>query len=285
MQVAPQRFAGMAVVGFHDVEAAVKEIRWAKDAGLKGVVLPAFPESAPLFNPEYDIIWSTLEELEMPANSHPGRSSTTTSPAVQTAGLSNVATQIPLLGGDLFHFTHRILTHLIWGGVLERHPRLQVVLTEQGSGWVIGALENMDYTYEGSYLRRDVRDLVAHRPSEYFTRQCHLGSSIFSKAEMSARHRIGVDKIALGMDYPHHEGTWSHGTLAYLQATLGAVDVPPAEAEMMLGTNAAKLWAFDVGTLKSIADRVGWSMGDILQHPTEGLFTRGDVQKPLGAPA
>ena len=285
MAIAPERFAGLALVSFADVDAAVTEIRWAKEAGLKGVILPAFSESAPVFNPEYDPIWTTLEELEMPANSHTGISSTTTNPPVQTAGLANQSCGTPIQGADFFYYTRRILNHMIWGGVLERHPRLQIVFTEQGSGWVIGDLANMDYSYEGSYLKRDLRAVVKHRPSEYFARQCHLGSSIFSRAEIQARHRIGVDKINLGMDYPHHEGTWSYGTLNYLRATLGASDVPPSEAELMLGGNAAKLWGFDLDVMRPIAERMGWPMDDILQPPTEDLFPRGDVNKPLGASA
>ena len=121
---------------------------------------------------------------------------------------------------------------MIWGGVLQRHPKLRVVFTEFGSSWVAGALVNMDYTYEGSYLRRDVHSVLPHKPSEYFARQCFLGSSIFSRAEVGARHEIGIDKMMLGMDYPHHEGTWAAGpgTLAYIQATIGACAVPADEA-------------------------------------------------------
>ena len=56
-----------------------------------------------------------------------------------------------------YFFTQQILTHMIWGGVLERHPDLQMVLTEQGTGWVISALRGMDYSWDDSYLRRDMR--------------------------------------------------------------------------------------------------------------------------------
>ena len=91
---------------------------------------------------------------------------------------------------------------MIWGGVLERHPRLKLVLTEVGSGWVVGALESMDHTWRRSYLRRDVREVVPDAPSDYFRRQCFLGSSLLSQAETQARHIIGVDKMMVGVDYP-----------------------------------------------------------------------------------
>ena len=68
------------------------------------------------------------------------------------------ACAVPMMTAQAFFSTQQILTHLIWGGTFERFPGLQLVMTEQGSGWVISALASMDYTYEKSYLRRDVRD-------------------------------------------------------------------------------------------------------------------------------
>ena len=40
---------------------------------------------------------------------------------------------------ELAWFAHRPVWHLIFGGVLDRHPRLRVVLTEQGLAWVPAA--------------------------------------------------------------------------------------------------------------------------------------------------
>jgi predicted TIM-barrel fold metal-dependent hydrolase len=172
---------------------------------------------------------------------------------------------------------------MIWGGVLQRHPKLRVVFTEFGSSWVVGALLNMDYTYEGSYLRRDVRSVLPHKPSEYFARQCFLGSSIFSRAEVGARHEIGIDKMMLGMDYPHHEGTWAAGpgTLAYIQATIGACAVPADEARMMLADNAVRVRGFYRDVLQPIADRIGPAMDDVLAPPNSERYPRGDVNKPI----
>jgi len=143
----------------------------------------------------------------------------------------------------------------------------------------------MDYSYDGSYLRRDVRNVIKSRPSEYFARQCYLGSSIFSRAEIAERHKIGLNKMMLGMDYPHHEGTWAAGpgTLSYLQATLGACAVPPDEARMLLADNAIGVWHLDREVLGPIADRIGPAMSDILTPPEEPLYPRGDINKPLSS--
>jgi predicted TIM-barrel fold metal-dependent hydrolase len=190
-----------------------------------------------------------------------------------------------MMTAQAFFSCQQVLSHLIWGGVLERHPRLQIVPTEQGTGWVVSALRGMDYSWERSYLRRDVREVVKHKPSEYYRRQVHMGSSLFSLAEAEARHEIGVDKINIGMDYPHHEGTWGSGpgTVRYLQATLGAAGVPADEAIQMLGGNAARLWGFDGEVLRGLADRIAPTITEILTPPTVDYYPRGDVHKPLTA--
>jgi predicted TIM-barrel fold metal-dependent hydrolase len=176
-----------------------------------------------------------------------------------------------------------MLNHFIFGGVLERHPNLKLVLTEQGSYWTVGALETMDYTYDGSYAKRDMREIVRHKPSEYFARQCSLGSSLFSLAEMQVRHEIGMDKMMLGFDYPHHEGAWAAGPglVAYIRATLGAASVPPEDARRLLSENAARVWGFDLDALGSVARRIGPSMEALLTPPEIDEYPRGDVHKPL----
>jgi predicted TIM-barrel fold metal-dependent hydrolase len=283
-QAAPEQFVGLAVVEFDDVDAAINEIRWAKEHGLRGVVLPAFDDARPVFDPDFDRLWSELADLELPVNSHVAISSITRRvPTGMLVRAPHPGVVRPLYTAQIFFFAQQLLMHMVWGGVLERHPTLQLVLTEQGSGWVVGALEGMDYTYKGSYLRRDVREVVKQKPSDYFRRQCHIGSSLFSQSEAEARHQIGVDKIAIGTDYPHFEGTWGMGpgTPDYLRATLGAAHVPPTEARMMLGENAARVWGIDLAAIRPIADEIGPDLALVLTPPDVEHYPRGDVHKPL----
>jgi predicted TIM-barrel fold metal-dependent hydrolase len=280
---APGRFAGQARMKWDDIDAVLAEIHWAKNAGLRGVILPFFSEDYPIFHPRYEPIWSTLEELEMPINSHAAMSGIVEYAAPNNPSLPHPSVRFPLITPTLSFITHQLLNHLIWGGVLERHPDLQVVFTEQGTGWVIGACAQMDHSWSGSYLRRDIREVVPMPPSEYFKRQCHMGSSLFSRAEAEARDAIGVDKITIGLDYPHQEGSWGYGSghVGYMKATLGAAHVSPEDARLMMGENAVKLWGFDRAALQPIVDATGPSLTDILTPPTTEEFPRGDVYKPL----
>jgi predicted TIM-barrel fold metal-dependent hydrolase len=278
---APERFAGMAPISFtsfHDVDAALEQIRWAKDAGLKGIVPPMFNADFPLYHSRFDPIWAELSELDMVVNAHAAISGVR-QPDTFKAPLPHPAIGFPMLG------TRRsgqdLLAHFIWGGVLQRFPKLKVVLSELTSGWVIAELASMDYSYDGSYLSHDIREVMPLRPSDYYERQCFLGSSTFSKAEVEARHKIGVGKMMLGIDYPHHEGAWNGGTKDYFQATLGACEVPEEEARLLLGKTAADVFGFDYEALSVVAARVGPTADEILTPPTEDKFPRGDVHKPL----
>jgi len=280
----PKRFAGLAVLSFADVDDTVAEIRRAKQDGLRGIVLPAASEDRPFFHQSFEPIWNVLEELEMPVTTHTAISSITDHVATGTLkAVPHPACAAPLMTAQVFFFTQQILGHFIWSGLLERHPKLQLVMTEQGSGWVVAALTGMDYSWERSYLRRDIREVVPRPPSDYFRRQVHLGSSLFSRAEAENRRQIGVDKMMIGADYPHHEGTWGAGPgqREWLRATLGAANVPADEARLMLGENAVRLWQLDRDVLVDVAARIGPTMGEILTPPTDEFFPRGDIHKPL----
>ena len=279
VSVAPERFAGMGRLTWSNVDDTIKMIHELKAWGLKGILLPAFSRQKPLFHPDFEPVWNTLEDLEMVANSHLGMSSTTDQP-VYTPGVPHEAVEIRIFVSEVTFNCHNILDHLIWGGVLERHPRLTVVFTEQGSDWVVPELRSMDYSYTGSYHRSDLREVIRSKPSEYFQRQCYLGSSTFSRAEVEARHIIGVDKMMIGMDYPHHEGTLIESSQDYLRATMGAAEVPVDEARVMLGQTAARVFNFDYDHLSAIAAGLHASPAELLTPPERDLFPRGDVHKP-----
>jgi predicted TIM-barrel fold metal-dependent hydrolase len=283
MSIAPERFAGMAAVSWqYDVDDAIAEIRWAHSAGMAGIVLPQFDPEKPLFHPDFKPIWDTLDELGMVVNSHSGMSSTSNR-LIHTPELAHPALAMRVRWPEHRFLVHNILSHLIWSGILERHPDLKFVFTEQGTGWVVPELISMDYAYDGSFFRTDYKDLIPLKPSEYFQRQCFVGSSCFSRAEVANRHQLGLGKMMLGMDYPHHEGTLLETTEEYLRATLGASRVPVDEARQMLGLSAADVFGFDLDRLAPVAERVGPRPETVLSPPEKDLFPRGDVPKPFAA--
>lgn len=274
---APERSRGMAAISFHDIDAAVQEIKAVKEMGFAGIALPALPGTDRLYQERYHPVWAALQDLDLVVNIHVAIANTL--PAY--TGAPTLTSARAMVGADIFTGVRNLLPSLIFGGVLERFPRLRIVFTETHSDWVLGMLQRMDHSWDRSDLRRDVREVVPLRPSEYWQRQCHLGSSLFSRAEIAARHRIGIEKMMIGMDFPHSEGAWRYGTRNYLQATFGAERVPSDEARRLLGTTAAEVFGFDLAALNRLAQTIGPDEADILTPPQVQPVYRGDLDRPL----
>jgi predicted TIM-barrel fold metal-dependent hydrolase len=255
---APGRRAGIAQVMLHDVDAAVAEIEWAAAAGLRGgILLPGAPPGSglePLYSPAYEPIWSACEASGTVVNHHSGS-------AVPPMGEEPIEQVVFML--EVTWWAHRALWHLVFSGVMDRHPDLQFVFTEQGTAWIPETLGTLDYFYErmrttsGSQEQEwglPVVGGMSLRPSQYWARQCHVGSSFMRPAEAVLRHAVGLDKIMWGSDYPHKESSFPYSREA-LRAAFANVD--PAEVAQMVGGNAAAVYGFDLAALGEVAARVG----------------------------
>src|SRR5262249_28954724 len=147
-------------------------------------------------------------------------------------------------------------------GVFQRHPTLKFLFTETSTTWVLPELAQIDGFYhsakiEGSMMSvimRPAVELLDRSPSDYFRRNCWIGNSVMSRADVDLRHDLGVDRIVWGSDYPHMEGSWPHSLLAL---RLNLHDVPADEVRAMTSENAAKVYGFDLDALQPIADRIG----------------------------
>src|SRR2546421_5570777 len=206
----PERRAGLGQIFLNDVEQAVTDVRWMKDHGLAGVLLPGVspdtPWIEPLFSPIYDPLWAVCEELEMPVTHHSGGSGI---PSYGRHPFSNI-----IFIMETSFFANRALWHLMWGGVFDRFPRLRLILTEQGSAWVPPLLDRMD----GMWARMKAgrigelgvpEDAVIKRsPSDTFRDQVWIGASFPTPEDAERFGDIGLDKVMWGSDYPHNEGTY-----------------------------------------------------------------------------
>ena len=250
-QMAPERRAGVAVVPLlWDVAEGVKELRWAKANGLRGVMLPVLWGKLDAYHhPKYDPFWAACQELEMVVNFHSG-----------PAPMSDYGDHPGMVGiyiSEVCWWNARPLTFMIWGGVFERFPRLRVTITEGTAVWVPEYLRLLDFRYVDTPYSAKLGDYTSHlsmKPSEYFARNVLIGASCMPRREAELRHAIGVRNVAWGSDYPHPEGSWPHTAQ---QMTETFMDVPEDELALMLGGNAAAFFGFDVEKLAPLVARIG----------------------------
>jgi predicted TIM-barrel fold metal-dependent hydrolase len=260
---APGRRAGLAQVFLTNVEEAIAEVRWAKQAGLAGILLPSdhHRQLVPLFEPRLDPFWSACTEVGLPVHRH--------TIVVGDAETPETGPQAPAIGlYEATMFIQRSLGHMILGGVFERHPELQFVLTETPTTWVPAELESLDNWYRIGIRKGSLTYPFTHRamdvltmlPSEYFARNCHIGRSLMTTGDVEGRYIVGVDRIMWGLDYPHHEGSWPNTDVA-LRLNFSAV--PEEEVRMMTSLNAARLYGLDLDFLQTVADEIGPTVEEI----------------------
>jgi predicted TIM-barrel fold metal-dependent hydrolase len=277
----PDRYAAQSIVTFSDVDAAVEDVYWAKEHGIRGITVPGMERGIPLYwDPVYNPFWTACEETGLPINFHAGVGHTDYGGANIPGVPYSVRMRVSQF--ESRWFSHRPLWFLIWSGVLERHPGLKVIFTETHSDWITEVIAKMDHSYDHSMLDDAVKDVVKHRPSEYWSRQCYLGASLLSRVEAAHHREIGTQSMMFGADFPHPEGTWK-STLTYLQATLGSAGVDEASARAILGENAAAVFGFDLQALRPVADEVGFEIEDILTPVDPALepsFDRTDIVRP-----
>jgi predicted TIM-barrel fold metal-dependent hydrolase len=255
-QQQPERRAGVAIAPIlWDVEESIKEIRWAKEHGLRGIMIPSMWGKLDAYHhPKYEPIWSACADLDMVIHLHSAQ-----------APMEDYGDHLGMMGiyiTEVIWWSVRPLWFLIWGGVFERHPKLRLAITESTTVWVPETLRLMDQRYTETHFSAKLGDYRSHlsmKPSDYFRRNVFLGASCMPRREVELRHEIGLGNIMWGSDYPHPEGTWPYTREQMLENFRG---VPENEIRAMLGGNAVEVYGFDTEKLAPLVDRIGPSVGD-----------------------
>jgi aminocarboxymuconate-semialdehyde decarboxylase len=184
----PTRFVGLATLPMGDPERAVDELnRVAALQGIRGVYLGTNIEDRDLDDPRFTPVFARIEALNLPVFLHPLKT-LDRSDRMKPYYLGN------LIGNPLD--TAIASAHLIFGGVLDRFPNLEICLPHAGGvvpmligRWDHGATVRKELAHlkrpPSDYLRRFTYDTVAHSP----------------KIMKFVIDEVGIDRIMLGSDY------------------------------------------------------------------------------------
>jgi predicted TIM-barrel fold metal-dependent hydrolase len=266
---APERRAGIGQIFTNVVEDAIEDARWIKDHDLRGGVLlpniaPDVKWVKPLYDPCYDPLWATLEELELPLNVHGGT-------GLPNYGRYEVSQLLYI--SEVTFYAQRPLVQLLLSGVFERFPGLRFVMTETGCAWLPGLLDQLDgfmskVNDSGAIgeLRFPETVRLPMLPSEYFARNCWLGVSQPGSADAALRAQVSDGHFMWGSDYPHDEGTYPY-TREHLRQRFA--DAAEDELRAILGGNAAALYGFDLDALAPFAADHGPTVGELAEPLTE----------------
>ncbi|MDE0236947.1 MAG: amidohydrolase family protein [bacterium] len=259
--VAPERLIGLAHIPLWDIDAAIKELHWAADHGLRAINFPsARPQWIQYNNPHWDPFWAAVEETGLVLATHAGAA---TDPAVQEVA----GTPLLLIeaGGA---YNRRAVARMILGGVFERFPGLKLAMTEQPGVWIPAALVELDTAALAPLPLANSE--LSKAPSEYFKSNVFLGASFIAPFEVEA----AVDdwwwtNIFWGRDYPHPEGTWRYSDdpedtpMTHLSLRHAMAGIPEDKVRAIVGENAARVYGLDVVSLRSMADEIGPTIEEI----------------------
>ena len=232
----PNRFAGLASIPNFDITVANAEInRVVKRGVLRGLEVANSWDMKPLFDPHWDLLWKAVSESGLPLHFHtigakqPDFGSMSPFQARKAHAVYITGFQLGMA---------QILMEIIYSGVLETYPSLQVVIAESGIGWIPYILDRMNLEWEEQY-----KDLtLTMKPTEYWHRQCR---ATYQSDEIGIRllDILGEDNVMWGSDFPHPDGVWPDSQ-SFIEKELGHL-TDETQHKIVCG-NAAKLYGFDL---------------------------------------
>jgi aminocarboxymuconate-semialdehyde decarboxylase len=223
----PGRFLGLCNVPLQAPQEAAAELqRCVLDLGMVGVEIATTVDGRDLDDPDLEPFWSMAAELRCPVLIHP---------YVSLAGRGVSRYFLENLVGNPAESTIAI-AHLLFGGVLDRHPDLRLVLVHGGgfSTWQ-AARWDRGFTAVPGLTRRGG---IETRPTELL-RRVYFDTVLHDPRTIDLLIRsVGVDRVVLGSDYPFPMGDLT--PVDTLDAVAGLSD---ADRSSILGENVGRLLA------------------------------------------
>jgi aminocarboxymuconate-semialdehyde decarboxylase len=217
----PTRLVGFCTLPMLYPDRAIEELnRASKLPGMRGVYMGTNINSKDLDDPLFEPIWARIEELDLPVFLHP----------LQTVGGDRLRKYYlaNLVGNPVD--TAIAACHLIFGGVLERHPKLRIGLPH-GGGALLILIGRVDHGWQA----RPEAKQIPRAPSSYLDRFFY-DTIVHSKPIMEfVISTVGAERVMLGSDYCFEMGY--ERPVQFLEQ----INLSSEQRKMILGGTAAKL--------------------------------------------
>ena len=221
----PERLLGLAALPLQDPSAAPAELERAmRELGLRGAEIGTNVGGRNLDDQELEPVWAAAERLGAFLFVHPERVA-----AAERLGSYYLRN---LIGNPLD--TTIAIASLVFGGVLERYPRLKLCFAH-GGGFAPYQVGRLDH---GWSKRPEPRVTIQQRPSTY-VRKLYFDTILHTPDALAyvAKH-FGADHLLLGSDYPFDMGP--DDPVKDVESLPGLSET---ERRMILGETAAQLVA------------------------------------------
>ncbi|OMC21116.1 amidohydrolase family protein [Mycobacterium colombiense] len=219
---------GVGLINWWDPAGARRTLAELKALGLTTFLMPISPgndrDGQPIdySSTAMSAVWDEIEDAGLPVTHHIGESQPKFPSEVNSVAVAM------MVNIDSFR---EMFSKYIFGGILDRHPRLRIGWFEGGIAWVPTALQDAEHVL-ASYWH-----MLAHQPARdvrhyWDTHMC--ASFMVDPLGLRQIDEIGIDKVMWSSDYPHNESTFG-----YSERSLAAVvdAVGPEDAVRVVGGN------------------------------------------------
>jgi len=249
---APDRLIGVGILPLaRNISDVIEELNYCATAGFKTVLLQGFPGGNPFPSDADDRFWQRALELNMPISVHVDleRSGALKGPLFKYPRASeemlnklthDLVDQVgrfgPLRGNGSIAAVQWVLS-----GLFDRFPSLRIFFAENQIGWIPFFLQGADVRYDRHHHWAD-RLLglkpMQRPPSEYIREFFYWGFQ-FDRVGVELRHKINVDRLMWGSDFPHQESDWPESLKIINKNFAG---VPEEEKHKMVCGNAVEFF-------------------------------------------
>jgi predicted TIM-barrel fold metal-dependent hydrolase len=227
------RLFGAVILPLADIDQAVAELERVIAKGAKAIAFSENPTVLGLpsiHTDHWDPLWSVANDAGIPICLHIGSSSR----LMTTSADAPAQVLVTLIGTN----SMMACTDWLFSGVLERFPRLKVMLSEGGAGWIPYILERADKAFYDARITRDLAiGQVGSRgqlpPRQIFAEHMYV-CLVDEHFALTIIDDISADNLLFEGDYPHGDGIWPENR-NYLQTALA--DVPDGDAVKIAETN------------------------------------------------
>ncbi len=194
----PGRFTLFASLPLINAEKALQELRRSREThGAVGIIVPTHVLGRPLDWDGMEPVYAALEDMELPVFLHPADPVCPAAPA----GFKNFG-----LTPAIYYPTEdaHALMRIVYGGVLERHPRLRVICPHLG-----GVIPFILWRLHGHPGKpgSEAGEAGLPHPLDYYLDKVRFDSvTLHPPAMRCACETFGPDHLVLGTDFPFVDG-------------------------------------------------------------------------------
>lgn len=217
----PERLIGVGTVALQHPDLAVRQLEQCTgELGLRGVQISTTAGERELDDPALADFWARAEQLGAVVVIHPW--GCTLGERLADFYLANT------VGNPVE--TTVALSRLIFSGLLDRHPQLDIV-SVHGGGYLPTYLGRSDHAW---HARADAH--ACEQPPSTYLRRLWFDSLVYTPSGIRALvDSVGADRVLLGSDYPFDMGVPDP------ISRLDAAGLPPGSVTAIAGGNAERL--------------------------------------------